>query len=585
MKQFAKITYEDFIINGEVNERLPLYTEEIIDIYPLDINANSALPYVKLESNKITIGNSNNLTNSSNVQLVNGTMSFTGNADSYHKLNLNEFNELKFKFNIDSLNKDLTIYESCEDLFAIKINHIYQYLYLEIKESTNAISTKPDLPNGCYRLTENNSIDINTWYEFKLYIYDSIIAIYLDNKMAKTFIYKDTLNILNVFLGKGFTGKILYLSAYKDEKCTDITRTIPNTLSIVCNIKITDLSSYDLFNINPLSVQVNNGQIIIKNNNSIIASNNIVAKRPYAFACSYSSNKLNLIIRDLITNEKIINISSNIVIGTQLSLHHQGQLSNLVIYKKAFTETFLESITSKKFSLDKKGNLIYELDEINGHYKLKFNNGKKYHLQLTMDLNSDCKTIINNLKADFVDGGVQSSAEHKKIQLLFSDSINLTNTWDIVYKTKITELNNGKHYDSLGEGLYWGIEDNKFVIKYINGNSIVSSFIEDIPIDDVLNKWINISITYSSNNVTFTVFTPIRTSSVNITKTINSITNNYDLFLGGKDDVLYGKAIYRDLTIINGWNVDLKYKENMFKTKISYCNNKLISNVSIKEGE
>ena len=106
MKQFAKITYEDFIINGEVNERLPLYTEEIIDIYPLDINANSALPYVKLESNKITIGNSNNLTNSSNVQLVNGTMSFTGNADSYHKLNLNEFNELKFKFNIGRVKKN-----------------------------------------------------------------------------------------------------------------------------------------------------------------------------------------------------------------------------------------------------------------------------------------------------------------------------------------------------------------------------------------------------------------------------------------------------------------------------------------------
>lgn len=585
MKQFARITYDDFIISGEVNERLPLYTEEMVDLFPLEENADSCFPMAKLESNKMTIGEDHFLTNSTNVQIVDGAMSFTGNINSYHKLSLGNFNELEFKFKIDSLSNTLTLYESCEDLFAIKINHVYKYLYLEIKESSYPLTTTPDLSNGCYRLTNNNSIQVDTWYEFKIYIYNSIISAYLNNDRTKTFIYKDSLDMINSFLGKGFAGKIQYMSAYRDNNNAAIMKSIPNEFSIVCNIKTKANSNKNLFYIDTLSVQVSNGQIYVKNNNTTIASNNIVENRPYTFACSYISNKLILIIRDMITNEKIIDFSISTSLGNQLICQHEQLISNLAVYKKALSETALASITSKKFRLDKQGNILYELDEINGHEKLKISSGRKYHLQLTRDLNSDCETIINDLKADFVNGGVQSSAENKKLKLLFADSINLTNTWDIVYKTKITELTNGKHYDSLGEGLYWGIEDNKFVIKYINGQSIISSYIEEISVNDILNKWIGVSITYSSNIITFTVCTPIGTSSVNLQKTISSVSGDYDIFLGGKDDSLYGKAIYRDLTIINGWNVDLKYKENMFKTKISYCNNKLISNVSIKEGE
>ena len=131
--------------------------------------------------------------------------------------------------------------------------------------------------------------------------------------------------------------------------------------------------------------------------------------------------------------------------------------------------------------------------------------------------------------------------------------------------------------------MFWGIEDNKFVIKYINGQSIISSYIDKVNTSELLNEWLLISITYSSNKVTLFIGTSKGIFSTTLTKTISSITGEYDMFLGGKDNTLYGQAVYRELTIFNGWNVDSSYKENMFRTKFSYYDNKLISNVQIIE--
>lgn len=86
MKQFARLNYEEFIINGEVNERLPLYNEQIYNIYPLDGDVNGIYPDCKIENGNVARGDSSLMISKSNVTLTNGVMQFTGNSNSYVEL-------------------------------------------------------------------------------------------------------------------------------------------------------------------------------------------------------------------------------------------------------------------------------------------------------------------------------------------------------------------------------------------------------------------------------------------------------------------------------------------------------------------
>lgn len=581
MHKFAQLNYDNFSIIGEVNERLPQYNNDIQNIYPLD-NNDSTMPLLKLESNKISIGSSASLIHTSNVQLLNGDMRFTGNDDSYNTVNIGYFNMLEFYFNIESLTKTLTLFQSENGNLKIKINHVSKYIYVEMPQLNDKISVKPDFENGGVRLTADNSVTTNTWYRLRMYKYNSIISIILNDTVTRTFIYKKDESIGNAYIGKGFTGKMKYFSYYKDNENSKISETLPNAFSLTLDLCFTSSNTIDLLTLSPLTLNISNTTLSIKNGSSVLSSCNITLNRKYSFACSYSGTTLTIIIRDLKADTLIMDTTLNVTLSKTLSASSNGMTHNLVIYNKSYSKDFLCKLNKKRFSLNKEGNILYELDETDGHNKLKYN-GRKYHMQLTMDLNSDCETITNSTKANFVYGGAESKSENAKLKLLFANKIGLSNTWDFIYKTKITSLTNGKHYDSLGEGLYWGIEDNKFAIKYIQGQSILSSFVDNVNASEFLNEWIMLSLTYSSSNVTLTIFTSKGIFSTSISKTIGSITNGYDIFFGGKEDSLFGEAIYRDFTIINGWNVDLIYKENMFRTKFSYDNHKFISNVDIVE--
>ena len=81
MKQFARLNYEEFIINGEVNERLPLYNEQVYNIYPLDGDVNGIYPDCKIENGNVARGNSSLMISKSNVTLTNGVMQVTGNSN------------------------------------------------------------------------------------------------------------------------------------------------------------------------------------------------------------------------------------------------------------------------------------------------------------------------------------------------------------------------------------------------------------------------------------------------------------------------------------------------------------------------
>lgn len=586
MKKFARLNYEEFIINGEVNERLPLYNEQIYNIYPLDGDVNGIYPDCKIENGNVVIGNSSLMISKSNVTLANGIMQFTGNSNSYVELHRDIMNteqlELEFKFKITDLSSDSILFSSSD--LTVKINAASKYIYAEMPNLVGKYTPKPDLANGAFRFTNDNSIKLNTWHTLKIFKYKKIVSVTFEHDVTKSLMCESGFTPTISYIGKGLKGQIKYMSAWKRRAFSnEISILIPSPYTVTGIINAKTNSVYDILNIGTLRIKLNNNNLVISNGGTNVLNATINLNRDYGIVCAFENNTMKVFVRDYKTDAILINTDISISYSNTATVNTNGTLRNFAIYKIKLSNEKVAALNKKKFSLNKEGNLLYELDETSGHDKLKVTNGRKYHLQLTRDLISDCKTITNNAKVEFVDGGVESKLDNRKIKLLFANKISLSNTWDIIYRTKITELTNGKHYDSLGEGLYWGVEDNKFAIKYINGQSIVSSFINGLTASAVLNEWLVISVTYSSGRATLLVGTSKGMFSTSIAKSISSITNGYDLFLGGKEDTLYGQAIYRELTIVNGWNVDKLYKENMFRTKFSYCNNKLISNVQIVE--
>lgn len=586
MKQFARLNYEEFIINGEVNERLPLYNEQIYNIYPLDGDVNGIYPDCKIENGNVARGDSSLMISKSNVTLTNGVMQFTGNSNSYVELHRDimdmEELELEFNFKVTDLSSDSTLFSSSD--LTIKVNAASKYIYAEMPNLVGKYTPKPDLSNGTFRFTENNSIKINTWHRLKVFKYKTIVSVVFEHNVTKSLMCESGFAPTVSYLGKGLKGQIKDMNVWKrKEFSNNISISIPSPYTITGIINAKASSVYDILNIGTLRVKLNNNNLVISNGITNILNAVIDINRDYGLVCAFENNSMKILARDYKTDAILVNTDISISYSNTATVNTNGTLRNLAVYNIKLSNEKVAALNKKKFSLNKEGNLLYQLDEVSGHNKLKITNGRKYHLQLTRDLTSDCGTITNNAKVEFVNGGVESRLDNRKIKLLFANKISLSNTWDIIYKTKITGLTSGKHYDSLGEGLYWGIEDNKFAIKYINGQSIMSSFIDELTASEVLNEWLIISVTYSSNKATLLIGTSKGMFSTSIAKTISSITNGYDLFLGGKEDTLYGQAIYRELTIVNGWNVNASYKENMFRTKFSYYDNKLISNVQIVE--
>lgn len=588
MKKFAKLSYDNFIINGEVNERLPLYNEYIENIYPLDGTIYNLNPDFQIKNGNVTYGTTSKLTSKQNVTTSNNLMTFSGLNDSYIELNGDIISakiiDIEVKFKLNNATKVNTILSS--DAFTVSFDNTNKRLIANINGIKGQYSNVGDINSTTFSLTDKNSITSNQWYSLKIYKYSRTVIVLLNDVTVRTFILDVDFNSPKLYLGRGLDGQIEYLNT------RDISHVKTDTINIQSKATTGDFSicfnfkrlneNYQMFKIGSVQFNMTDGYLTINNTklNTVISINTL-----YGISIGYNNGQLKVLLYDMDNGSITIDQTIPVTISSSsLSISTTKGMFNFFIYNKRLSDNALLNLYKKSFKLDKSGDIRYELDEVNGHDKLKVSVGNKYHMQLTRDLDSNCKTIKNNKSVIFVDGGVESKDDNKKVQISFSKAINMPSTWHIIYKTKITKLKNWAHYDSIGEGTYWGIEDNRFVLKYIQNQSIVTSYISRIEVNEILNEWITISLSYQSGVLTVTIFTSKGIHSTKINKTISSITGSkYDLFLGGKDDELYGEAIYRDLSIITNWNVDEKYIENMFRTKISYANNKLVSNVEIIE--
>ena len=590
MKKFARLNYDNFIIHGEVNERLPLYNEYVENIYPLENTKYNLNPDFQIKDGKVTQGSISKMISKQNVTSSNGAMNFNGSNTSYIELAGDVFGsdiiDIEFRFKLNTINKSHTIISSTP--FTIAFDETSKRVYMTINGIKGQYSNVGDMAKNKYSLSDTGDIAANEWYRLRFYKYHRAVIVFFNDVRVRVFILDVDFNTTNSFLGKGLDGQIDSLDIRNESHLpiTDITipsKATSSEFSLCFNLKRNG-TSYNIITIGSFILKLTNGELYANNTKLSDALNNDTL---YGVSIGYINNKTKIIVYNMdtasIVVDKLIDgavTSSNIITKTNIGIY------NLYIYSKRLSDKILLEQYKRRFQLEKSGDIRYEVDEVHGHDKLKVSVGKKYHMQLTKDLSSDCGTININKKVIFVDGGIESKEPNRKIQLSFADKIGLPSTWHMIYKTKITKLTNGTHYDSLGEGLYWGIEDNKFIIKYINGKTIVTSFIDNLIANEVLNEWLVISVSYQSGVAKFIVCTSKGIFETTINKSITSISGSTcDLFLGGKGDSLYGEAIYRELNIISNWNVDKQYIENMFRTKFSYDNNKFISNVEIIEDE
>lgn len=175
-----------------------------------------------------------------------------------------------------------------------------------------------------------------------------------------------------------------------------------------------------------------------------------------------------------------------------------------------------------------------------------------------------------------------------KIKIPFSNQISLDYNHDfsLIYQKKIISLEQDKSIDSLGEenGLFWGIKNNKLILW---NNTIYNEL--DININDFIGKWLTIAIVKNQNSIILYVLgkgvnksIEISTNNFEASLMHNSIFN-YDLMLGGQNNVNYGCNLYKNLTILKNSCLSSNKLLDYYKTKMSLRKNKLLSNVEVVE--
>lgn len=189
----------------------------------------------------------------------------------------------------------------------------------------------------------------------------------------------------------------------------------------------------------------------------------------------------------------------------------------------------------------------------------------------------------NNVDISLLENNIDA-----KIKIPFSNQITLDYNRDfsLIYQKKIISLEQDKSIDSLGEenGLFWGIKNNKLILW---NNTIYNEL--DININDFIGKWLTIAIVKNQNSIILYVLgkgvnksIEISTNNFEASLMHNSIFN-YDLMLGGQNNVNYGCNLYKNLTILKNHSLSSNKLLDYHKTKMSLRKNKLLSNVEVVE--
>lgn len=444
MKKFSQMTYDKFTTVGEVNEGLPLHSKDLVALYKLDGDTSNYFPSFQLAINNNTIttihGSSDMVKNISDVNVKDGCMEFLGDASSYLELDKSlldsKFFEIEIKFKISDFLSTIRTLLMCkaiapgrsENELSIIAHCNQRKLYSDMFNLKGIYTTKPDHDIiGAYSLADSGSINEDVWYTIKFCKYDGIVICYINDILTRSIICEGPMRFDKIYIGQesdgtntedqnfdvaqSFKGLIEYIKINKIEESKITTPrhiikcdALKNDFTVSYDWYAKDSTSYDILNIGTFKNRTTGIGLVIGNSTLSLTNNN-----KYNITSTYNkaTKSLNMHVYNKTTHKVMYDSGITIdMIDVDIDVVLNETVTNIAIYKTCLDKKYIIGNTNKRFSLNKDGDINYELDEISSHFKLDSN--AKYHMQLTTNIDSDCGNISDAKKYFYADGGIKS---------------------------------------------------------------------------------------------------------------------------------------------------------------------------------
>ena len=497
MKKISKITYDNFIINGEVSEQLPLYADNLDTVYFLGGSPKAIFPDCEIRKASIVYGNNSMITNKSNISIVNDCMNFNGNSEIQLDKDLFSTNKFRFeiKFKLTEMTNTLMSLLICkskngsiyENELSVMIDSLHRYIYSNIRGQMYSVSDLDENKN--YSLTDSGAINRDLWYTLKIEKQGQVSAVYLNDVLTRTLIYKDDLCCDYISIGQGFKGLVEYIKItrhnedFKETRYSINNNNLLNSFTTCFYWTPNPIGIYDIVNIGSFNVTSSMNTMFISLDNIRLTSLPVIEENTYYISLAYNKEEqqVYIYIYNLTRHELLFKTNKAININTDcIDIINDSSVYDLAIYKKFLEEKFILRNVYKNFSMDKYGNVRYNIDEDNIGFKLE----NSYYFPMSCDLNSVCKTIINKEEVFISDQSVKSGIYEADdvIELIDVDIISsATENWNNNLHHKAYEIpkwNNG--YDrgvtnpEIGYHAKWTTEYSSpktMQLKFINCNS------------------------------------------------------------------------------------------------------------------
>lgn len=449
MKVISKMTYDNFIISGEVNEQLPLYNNFLKELYPLNTQTGSIFPDLEIKTKNNTIvatHGEDSLFNNINVSSIDNNMFFNNNSkieidSSFFDLNSFDF-EIKFKIDeVKDVMNILSITDKSNNILSIDIDSNYRNLILNTNVS---MYTEADFGSK-YMLADCGAINNDTWYTLKFTKRDKVATVHINDSLTKNLLFKDILSYDSVSIGNNFKGLVEYVSLYKKRLTYNsaqymITDKVFNndfTIGFYWHPDI--ISAYDIATIGNIKFVSNVNVVDIYKEDVKLSSANVIEDNKYYISLSCNDEKYKIQIYNLSSHEIMLSLEQNEGMSiNNIQIINSPYVYDLAIYNNYLEDKCILRNVQRNFSLNKDGNLNYNVNEEDAGYRLN----NSIYIPLSDNLSSVCKTIVNDSKdlciaEQSIKSGIYEAEE----------IVNLLDL-DLVEKIKNEQWDNNLHYNA-----------------------------------------------------------------------------------------------------------------------------------------
>lgn len=453
MKVLNRLTFDNLITNGEVDEGLPLYNKFIDNFYKLNGNFESYYPDILIKDKVYIVNDDESLLKTfSNINTTqNGNMVFPTDKNAFIEVDrsLAETNRFEFQIKIkinDFSNPNYKILsikntnnknDNVEFELYLKSDSRRLHLYYpnDERNGDRFIKTIYDEPN-IYYMSGAGDLNKDMWYTIKLIKYDNIVSVYINNRLCKTIFNNKKIVPTNFYVGafsnsllgtfksgekkvlefdttnKSINGEVEFISFRKfvDQKEINIPIKAENGFSACHKINFDLIAIKDLLSIDNLKFLTRNNDAIFIKDNNIIGKFLLEENKDYFVSYTYNNENRNIYIYvyNMTDKKELLNINTFILL-TKMSVVNCEELYDLTIYNKSLTLDNLKRNINTFISINQTCNLYNDIEEQYDSFKLNPGvNGSRYFLPLSNNFNSLDGTINNNIQGQFLNVGCRS---------------------------------------------------------------------------------------------------------------------------------------------------------------------------------